>query len=233
MPWDFWLIFAVLGVLIPWRGRVRLQRLLALPAFGTKDKIVLYGTTIAFQWILFGVVAWRAAARSLMPAELGLGRRVTPELLFLSAAGAALLGVFQWFNLRRVGRMTGRVPDFLRKLAARLFPIKPLELAPFCALAVTAGVCEEFLYRGFAMAALGRVGIPPWGVVVLSSILFGLAHTYQGKNGVFGTTVMGLVFGASRLAFQSLIPVMVWHAVVDLVAGVVGPKYLLRGNMSQ
>jgi CAAX protease family protein len=230
MPWDFWLIFVVLGVVIPWRGRVRLRRLLALPAMGTKDKIVLYGTTIAFQWILFGAVAWRATARGLTAAELGLGRRVTAELLLVSLAGAALLGTFQWFNLRRVGRMTGSVPDFLRKLAERLFPNKPVELAPFCALAVTAGVCEEFLYRGFAMAALSRAGIPSWGVVVISSILFGLAHTYQGKNGVVGTTVMGFVFAASRLALRSLIPAMVWHAVVDLVAGVAGPKYLLHGE---
>jgi membrane protease YdiL (CAAX protease family) len=228
MPWDFWLIFLVLGVLIPWRGRVRLQRLLALPAIGTKDKIVLYGTTIAFQWILFGVVAWRAVARGLTTAELGLGRHITPELLLLSLAGGVLLGGFQWFNLRRLGHLTGRVPDFMRKLGERLFPTKPVELAPFCALAVTAGVCEEFLYRGFAMAALSHAGIIAWGVVAISSVLFGLAHTYQGKNGVVGTMLIGFIFGASRLAFQSLIPAMVWHSVVDLVAGIAGPRYLLQ-----
>jgi membrane protease YdiL (CAAX protease family) len=228
MPWDFWLIFVVLGVLIPWRGRVRLQRLLALPAIGTKDKIVLYGTTIAFQWILFGVVACRAVARGLTAADLGLGRHITPELLLLSLAGGVLLGGFQWFNLRRLGRLTGRVPDFMRKLGERLFPTKPVELAPFCALAVTAGVCEEFLYRGFAMAALSHAGITAWGVVVISSVLFGLAHTYQGKNGVVGTMLIGFIFGASRLAFQSLVPAMVWHSVVDLVAGIAGPRYLLQ-----
>jgi uncharacterized protein len=230
MPWDFWLIFVVLGVVIPWRGSVRLKRLLALPAIGTKDKIVLYGTTIAFQWILFGSVAWRAVARGLTAAELGLGHHITPESLLLSLAGAALLGTFQWFNLRRLGHMTGRVPDFMRHLAERLFPNKPVELAPFCALAVTAGVCEEFLYRGFAMAALRHAGIATWGVVVISSVLFGLAHTYQGKNGVVGTMLMGFLFGGARLAFQSLIPVMVWHAVVDIVAGIAGPKYLVHGK---
>jgi membrane protease YdiL (CAAX protease family) len=228
MPWDFWLIFLVLGVVIPWRGRIRLQRLLAQPAVGTKEKLALYGSTIAFQWILLGVVAWRVLARGLTAAELGLAWRMTVELLFLSLAGAALLGAFQWFNLRRVARMTGPVPDFMRKLAERLLPSNPVEFAPYCALVLTAGVCEEFLYRGFAMAALSRAGIVPWAVVAISSLLFGLAHTYQGKSGILGTMLMGVVFGACRLAYQSLVPVMVWHSAVDLVAGITGPKYLLR-----
>src|ERR1700739_124981 len=144
MPWDFWLIFLVLGVVIPWRGHVRLRRLLALPAFGIKEKLVLYATTIAFQWVLLGLVAWRALARGLTAAQLGLGVRISGELLFLSIPGAALLGTFQWFNLRRVSRMTGPVPDFMRKLAERILPNAIVEFAPYSALAITAGVWEEF-----------------------------------------------------------------------------------------
>ena len=64
MAWDFWLIFVVLGVLIPWRGRVRLKRLLARSVVDTKDKLILYGSTIALQWILAGLVAWRASSRA-------------------------------------------------------------------------------------------------------------------------------------------------------------------------
>jgi membrane protease YdiL (CAAX protease family) len=228
MPWDFWLIFLVLGVVIPWRGRVRLQRLLALPVVGTKEKLVLYGGTIAFQWILAGVVAWRAFSRGLTAAELGLARPVSAGLLEWSVLGGMLLGLFQWFNLRRVSRMTGPAPEFMRKLARRILPSTAVELAPYCALAVTAGVCEEFLYRGFAMAALGRAGVFPWAVVMLSSALFGLAHTYQGRSGVVGTSFMGLLFGGVRVAVFSLLPVMVWHSLVDLIAGIAGPRYLLR-----
>jgi membrane protease YdiL (CAAX protease family) len=233
MPWDFWLIFLLLGVVIPWRGRVRLQRLLALPAMSTKEKLVLYGTTIAFQWVLLGLVGWRALARGLTALQLGLGLRLSGELLFLSLAGAVLLGSFQWFNLRRVSRMAGPVPDFMRKLAERIMPNATVEFAPYSALAITAGVCEEFLYRGFAMAALSRAGMAPWASVVVTAILFGFAHTYQGKSGIVGTMLMGLVFGAFRVALQSLLPIMVWHAVVDLVAGVAGPRYLLRPQKVQ
>jgi uncharacterized protein len=232
MPWDFWLIFLFLGVVVPWRGRLRLERLLAMPVTRTKQRLVLYGTTIGFQWILTGLVAWRSLVGGLTPPELGLARPTTLRLLLWSAAGAVLLGVFQWFNLRRVGRMNGPVPDFMRKLAARILPQSGLEFAPYCALAVTAGVCEEFLYRGFTMAALGRAGVFIWVAVLLSSALFGLAHTYQGRSGVLGTALMGLVFGAARVGFASLLPVIVWHAAVDLVAGIAGPRYLGTPDVS-
>ena len=226
MPWDFWLIFLILSVVIPWRGRLRLQQLLARPAGGTKEKLVLYGSTIAFQWLLAGVVAWRAFARGLGVAELGLARPFTSPMLLVTLAGAALVGTFQWFNLRRVGAMSGPIPDFMRKLTERVLPISAIEFAPYTALAITAGVCEEFLYRGFAMAALSRAGLAAWAVVVVTSMLFGLAHTYQGKSGILGTTLMGVVFGIGRIWLQSLAPVMVWHSTVDIVAGIAAPKYL-------
>ena len=115
----------------------------------------------------------------------------------------------------------------MRSLAKRILPVNSVELLPYCALAVTAGVCEEFLYRGFAMGALFRVGFPAWAVVLLTSVLFGLAHAYQGRSGILGTLVMGILFGIVRLAYDSLVPVMMMHAIVDLVAGIAGPHYLL------
>jgi uncharacterized protein len=207
---------------------VRLQRLLAMPVVGTKEKLILYGGTIAFQWVLAGAVAWRAFARGLTLSDLGLAKPMNVGLLVLSFVGAVLLGVFQSFNLRRVGRMTGPIPDFMRKLAERVLPNGKVELPPYFALAITAGICEEIVYRGFAMAALTRLGIYSWAVLLLTSVLFGLAHTYQGRSGVVGTGLMGLLLGGTRILCGSLIPVMVWHAAVDLAAGIMGPKYLLR-----
>jgi len=226
MPWDFWLVFLILATVIPWRGRVRLQHLLAQPAFRTREKIILYGTTITFQWILLAIVAWRSLARGLTLTELGFSRSFDVPLAAWSVIGALAVGTFQWFNLRRLGRMAGAVPELMRKLAERLLPQNSVESGPYAALAVTAGVCEEFVYRGFAMAALARTGMAVWLVLLLSSVLFGLAHAYQGRSGIVGTTVMGLLFGLSRLATLSLIPAMIWHAGVDLVAGVAGPRFL-------
>jgi uncharacterized protein len=226
MPWDFWLIFLVLVAVIPWRGRVRLRRLLAQPAVSTKEKLILYASTIAFQWILTSLVAWRALARGLTIGDLGLAPPLSTGLFFFGLAGAALLGAFQWMNLKRIGQMTGAVPDFMRQLAERILPKNRVELSPYFILAVTAGICEEFLYRGFVMAALGRVGIVSWAIVMISAALFGFAHTYQGRSGVLGTTIMGFVFGVGRLGLRSLVPVAIWHCGVDIVAGIAGSQYL-------
>jgi len=76
------------------------------------------------------------------------------------------------------------------------------------------------------MAALARIGWADWVVVTISAILFGLAHAYQGKSGVIGTALLGLLFGFARVLTLSLIPVVVWHSAVDLVAGVAGPRFL-------
>jgi uncharacterized protein len=228
MPWDFWLIFIVLGVLLPWRGRLRLQKLMVLPQIGTRERLSLYGSTIGFQWVATVVVAWRAWARGLGLDALGLVVHGRWRILTAAIVGAATLGGLQWLNLRRMGRSSGKAREFMRVLTERILPQSRLELVPFLALAVTAGACEEFLYRGFAMAALTRAGLPVWSAVLLSSILFGLAHLYQGRGGLLSTLVIGTVFGTARIAYDGLVPVMVWHFAVDAVAGVAGPKYLIK-----
>jgi membrane protease YdiL (CAAX protease family) len=226
MPWDFWLIFLFFAVILPWRGRSRLKHLLEKAHVGTPERLSLYASTIVFQWTAVAVVGWRAWAHGYSPSELGLVFRWRSGITLVAVFGAAILATGQWFNLRRMGNMSSPRSAILQALANRLFPQSPVELLPYFALAVTAGVCEEFLYRGFAMAALTRAGLPLWSVVLLSAILFGLAHIYQGRGGFVSTLVIGTVFGTVRIAYDSLVPVMVWHAAVDIAAGIAGPRYL-------
>ena len=227
MPWDFWLIFLFLGIVVPWRGARRLKKLLALPSVSTKEKLVLYGSTIAGQWVITGIVVWRSLARGLSAGALGLARYGGAGTIAGSLALAALIGGLHWLNLRRIGKTPAKASELMLAVARRILPVTPVELPPYCALAVTAGVCEEFLYRGFAMGALAHMGVPAWAVVILTAILFGLAHAYQGRSGILGTFVMGVLFGVLRLTYDTLVPVMVMHTAVDLVAGIAGPRYLL------
>jgi uncharacterized protein len=226
MPWDFWLIFVVLGGILPWRGRVRLRKLLAIPHVSRRERLSLYASTIAFQWIMAGMVAWRAWARGYTATELGLVSDGKSRVLLAGIAGAATLAVLQWLNLRRMGRLPTPMRGLLQSLAERIFPQSRVEMLPYFALALTAGVCEEFLYRGFAMAVFTRLRLPTWQAVVISSFLFGLAHVYQGRGGAVGTMLLGSLFGAARIGYHSLVPVVFWHSAVDLVAGVAGPRYL-------
>ena len=232
MPWDFWLIFVFLGFVLPWRGYARLQKLLARPSVDTKEKLALYAATIAFQWLLTGVVAWRAFAHGLKLEELGLGSHSWLGLSVGGVIGGAAIGGLQWLNLRRIGRMEGEAPELLRELASRLLPVSLIEFLPYAALAITAGVCEEFVYRGFAMGALFKAGVPTWLTVVATSVLFGLAHAYQGRAGILSTGLLGVVLALARLGAGSLLPVMMWHAGLDLAAGIAAPRYLLRSAAS-
>ena len=227
MPWDFALILAVLAVLIPWRGRARMKKLLAMPRVSSLQRLALYASTIAFQWLAVAVTAWRAWARGLSPAQLGLLLPNRGGILVAALVGAAVVGLLQWLNLRRMGRLPLEQRGSLQPLAERILPQSGVEKLIYFALALTAGVCEEFLYRGFAMAALTRAGLPVWSVVLLSAALFGLAHLYQGRGGAVSTLLLGTVFGMARIAYDSLVPIMLWHAAVDVAAGLAGPRFLL------
>src|SRR5438445_9318679 len=227
MPWDFWLIFFVLGVILPWRGRVRTKKLLAMPQVSTTERLALYASTIAFQWFAVAVVAWRAWAHGYTASQLSLSIPDRSRILVPSIVGAATIAALQWLNLRRVGKLPVDARRALQALAERILPQSTEELLPYLALAITAGLCEEFLYRGFAMAVLLHVGLQAWAAVLLSSVLFGVAHSYQGRGGILMTIVIGLVLGSSRLAYESLVPAIFWHSAVDVVAGTAGPRYLM------
>jgi membrane protease YdiL (CAAX protease family) len=230
MPWDFLLLFFLLAVVVPWRGWARMQRLVALPSVSSRDRMLLYLTSIVTQWVITIVVGWRAFARGLSYADLGLKFTPLVELLFVGFGGAALFGAAHWFNLRRVGKSTNPAVERIRILGAKIFPHSSREVALFGLLALTAGVCEEFIYRGFVCGALAHIHTPAWAVLLISSVLFGLAHAYQGRGGMVGTLLLGTVFGLTRILYDSLVPVILWHSAVDIVAGLAGRRYLIENK---
>lgn len=228
MSWDVVLIFFVLGVVVPWRGRARIAELLAQAQVSSRERIVLYLGTIAFQWLAAAVAAWRARAHGWTTQELGLALVGERNILLGGVLGAALVALAQCFNLRRMSRLPPDLRGPLGALAERVLPQTVWEMPAFVLLALTAGCCEEFLYRGFAMTAFSRFGWPIWGVILASSALFGLAHLYQGPRGAVGAGILGVALGIARILYGSIAPVALWHAAVDLVAGIAGPKYLAR-----
>src|SRR6516165_446100 len=228
MPWDFWLIFFALGVLLPWRGRARMKKLLAMPQVSSIERLVLYASTIAFQWLAVAVVGWRAWVHGYGARQLGLVLHGRTRLVIAGLVGA-VMGGLHWLNLRRVGRIPAESRGVMQAVAERILPQSTVELLPYLGLATTAGLCEEFLYRGFVMAVLSSAGLGAGLVVLGSSLLFGLAHSYQGRGGMVMTFLVGVLLGVSRLTYNSLVPGVFWHAAVDVVAGVAGRRYLVRG----
>lgn len=204
-----------------------MQKLLAMPQVSSMERLALYASTIAFQWFAVAVVAWRAWARGFTASQLGLIVHDWNRVLVAAIVGAATISTFQWLNLRRVGKIPVQSRGHLQAIAERILPQTTVELLPYLALAITAGLCEEFLYRGFAMAVLTHVGLQAWAVVLISSVLFGLAHSYQGRGGVVMTLIIGTILGSSRIAYDCLVPAVFWHSAVDVVAGTAGPRYLI------
>jgi uncharacterized protein len=99
-----------------------------------------------------------------------------------------------------------------------LLPRTPTERRLFTLVGVTAGVCEEWLYRGFFLAVVSALaGGPSTGVLVLvSAVAFGVAHVYQGPAGVALTAVLGALMATLYLQTGSLLLPVLLHAVIDL-----------------
>src|SRR5262245_20946325 len=122
MPWDFWLIFLLLGFVIPWRGYARMRHLMALPEVTSRQRIKMYGATIFFQWLLAVLVAWRALARGISLHDLGIGSVSNPFLMAVTLIGAVLIGAAHWANVRRMARSDHPNLERLRAFGSRLFP---------------------------------------------------------------------------------------------------------------
>lgn len=84
------------------------------------------------------------------------------------------------------------------------------------ALAVFAGVGEELLFRGAIQGWLTQ-HVPGAVAVLAASVLFGLVH-YLSFTYFIVATGLGLVLGTAYLLTDSLLLVMVWHGVYDMIA---------------
>jgi membrane protease YdiL (CAAX protease family) len=94
------------------------------------------------------------------------------------------------------------------------------ELGWWMALSVTAGVCEEFLFRGYLIWAFQPMfGL--WGAAAFSAVVFAFAHAYQGVKGILVTGIVGSLLTLVVLISGSLLPAMALHALIDIGQGLV------------
>ncbi|HYB61472.1 MAG TPA: CPBP family intramembrane glutamic endopeptidase [Methylomirabilota bacterium] len=225
MPWDFVFILAMLGVLVPWRGAVRVRELLSRPYIAPSDRVVLYASTSAFQWFAAAVAFWRCREHGFSAASLGLVHGNLSRTIAVALGVALLLALVQWMGFRRLRQQSLPEGSRIRQIMTKLMPSGRNDSLAFIALVCTASVCEEFLYRGFAFAAIYRAAGNSLATAVIgSSALFALAHSYQGRAGLLNTFVLGLLFAVCRVWTMSLWPAMLAHLVVDLIAGLLIPR---------
>jgi membrane protease YdiL (CAAX protease family) len=127
--------------------------------------------------------------------------------LVVALVGGAVLGIV-------LARRETEIPSIGDVQA--LLPRNRSELRFGAALAINAGVVEELLFR-LAMPALvfGFTGSSVAAVVV-SIVVFGGLHVYQGLAGIIGATIIGAVFMAIYIATGSILVAIVVHALFDL-----------------
>ena len=132
--------------------------------------------------------------------------------------GAALVALFLPIVLiMRSDTIRARIAKSLEKLNF-ILPKTAEERRWFVLVAITAGVCEEVLYRGFLIHYFRElpVSIGLIGALILSSCVFGFAHLYQGAAGIVQTTILGAIFGLIFIVTGSLLLPMILHALIDL-----------------
>ena len=99
-----------------------------------------------------------------------------------------------------------------------VLPHTRTEMYWFSGVSLTAGFCEEFLFRGYFIWVLAP-WLGWWGAAALSVLIFAIGHAYQGWNGAIRTGVVGASFTLVVAIFDSLWPAIALHALIDLSNG--------------
>lgn len=185
------------------------------------DRVKWYRETILWEWGFLAILlaAWVQLARPF--ADLGFvepgGRGFWMGAAFLAPMIGYLIFVHQ-----RIKKMGGEERasniEGLGDMKAYL-PHTDRELKYFTGVSATAGVVEEIVYRGFVIWYFSLL-MPLWPAVIASSVVFGLAHSYQGPKGVLNCGAVGLGFGALYVLTGSLWLPIIAHFLFDALQGV-------------
>jgi membrane protease YdiL (CAAX protease family) len=179
----------------------------------------LYITTIVGLWALTFAVAFAASESGFHPRLMGVVEMpLAPFAIWtciaLAAVGALVLA-FKAFGVDEA------------PVLAYLVPNTRVEKLWYAGVSLTAGICEEFVFRGFLVAAL-RVATGSFAVAaLLSAITFGIAHAHQ-KVGALRAALLGLVLTVPLIMTGSLYPGIAAHALIDLIAGLWAAKWLIK-----
>jgi len=113
-------------------------------------------------------------------------------------------------------------------------PEKIKELPSYIVLCLCAGIFEEIIYRGFMVTyflpLMGNENDIPWMAIFAPSVLFSLAHTYQGWSAVIKIFIFSLLLGIIFILTKSIYPTMVLHFLIDLIGGIVAMLQFQKKN---
>jgi hypothetical protein len=188
-------------------------------AAANPHRVRSYVLTIFFEWLVFVfvVVGVRRSGASVL---LVLGdhwhsaRQVLRDIGIAAAFWLVSAGI-----LFIVGRLL-RVAALARNMDFVL-PHGGAEVTLWIVLSVTAGICEETVFRGYLQRQFIALTKSAPAGILLSAAAFGAAHAYQGFRMVILIGVFGAMFGILAYWRGSVRPGMIAHAWQDSLGGVV------------
>ncbi|HSJ07321.1 MAG TPA: CPBP family intramembrane glutamic endopeptidase [Longimicrobiales bacterium] len=210
-----WVAFLLAGMplLTVWQAR-ELRNVESLP------RRAAYASSMASLWILAGLTAGTAWGSGMSLSGMGLAGLPLPVLLVwtggLTLAGILIIALFWLAGFRET------------PLVRELIPVSASDRGWFVALSATAGITEEFVFRGFLIHALVIATGSPVLALVLSSGVFGVVHAYQQPVGALRATVLGACLALPLILHGSILPAILAHAAIDVAAGLWLARYLVR-----
>jgi CAAX protease family protein len=178
----------------------------------------LYLSVIAMEWGLVFYL-WKGGLR-----RTGTSMR---ELIGGSWPNASafvrdvLLAAGLWCIWTVFGRLwTHWVPASGSASIQSLLPRQPLEILLWVLVSVSAGFCEEVVFRGYFQRQFQALTRSAGLAVILQAGLFGVAHGYQGIQACIRIAILGLLYGVVSQWRKSLRPGMLAHAGFDILSGI-------------
>mgnify|MGYP001091053060 CR=1 FL=1 len=126
--------------------------------------------------------------------------------------------LISWQRIKRASdEVKAKHADSLGTLVHYL-PYTRRDLHYFYGVLITAGIVEEIVYRGFVLWYLVMF-MPLWVAMAVSSIAFGLGHSYQGAGGAIRVALLGLFFAIFYVLTGSIFLPIIAHIVLDVLQG--------------
>jgi uncharacterized protein len=182
--------------------------------------IPLYLSLIAMEWGLF-LYVWKSGLdrTGTKVSEIIGGRWSSAKDVFVDfGLAAGLWAVWMliekgWDRLLGAGDAAS-IQTYL--------PQRAIEIMLWIGVSISAGICEEFVFRGYFQKQFEAYTHTKWIALILQSVLFGISHGYQGVRACAQIAVFGSLFGALALWRKSLRPGMMAHAWGDIFSGIFG-----------
>lgn len=192
---------------------------------GRGNHLFTYLFTIAWEWLLVAFVLWGTRKYGVTLRQLVGGRWNSPEDALIDVAVAVGFWIVSALVLFLAAAALG-LTDVTKFEAAKkaidvLKPNGTLESVIWVCLSLTAGFCEEVMFRGYIQKQFVAWTHSEIAAVLLQAIVFGAAHSYQGARLALVVTVYGMLFGVLAALRHSLRPGMMAHAMQDTLSGLI------------